>query len=534
MMSEDRLPGGERRTETHFGRQMTCFARRPETLAALFADTVRHGPHRAALVEDRTITYAELDALAAQVACGFHARGLRRGDRIAVLLGNCWEFAAAFLACTRSGIIVVPIGVRQQRAELEFFLNDCGATAILFEAALSQIVPSARDVATLRIRIAVHGDVASAEPFAALLQSPPLPEPLPALNEDDTAVILYTSGTTGKPKGARLTHLGMIHSALTFARCYGLDGNDRGLAAVPLSHVTGLVAIMLTMFATGGCAVLMRRDFKVTEFLDLMSRERITYTLVVPTIYTLCVMHPDFASYDLSAWRVGGFGGAPMPVPTIEALAKKLPNLELLNAYGATETTSPATAMPPADWRGHLDSVGKAVPCGDIKVIDDAGNCVAPGEPGELLIAGPMVVPGYWNRPDANASEFVDGYWRSGDIGSMDESGFVKVFDRKKDMLNRGGFKVFCAEVENVICGLDGVAECAIIGRPDPVLGERVHAIVVPSTTGAVSQHAVQSYCAARMADYKVPEIVTMRPEPLPRNANGKIQKAVLREMFAT
>jgi long-chain acyl-CoA synthetase len=173
------------------------------------------------------------------------------------------------------------------------------------------------------------------------------------------------------------------------------------------------------------------------------------------------------------------------------------------------------------------------VPCGQIRVVDDAGHPVAPGEPGELLIAGPMVVPGYWNRPDANASEFIDGFWRSGDIGSMDAAGFVKVFDRKKDMLNRGGFKVFCAEVENTICGLDGVAECAVIGRPDPVLGERVHAIVVPRAAGVLSQDDVREFCAKRMSDYKVPEIVTLRSEPLPRNANGKIQKAVLRQLFA-
>lgn len=532
MESNRRLPGGALRGELHFGREMLCFSERPENLAAMFADVVRRFPERQALVEGDALTYRELDRLAERIAAGLAARHLRPGDRVALFLGNCREFVAGFLACIRSGFIVVPIGIRQQRPELEFLLNDCGARAILFEADLAHLVPSAAEVASIAIRISVHGEVAGSEPFAALTDAAPHPAPGFTPGEGDTAVILYTSGTTGKPKGARLTHLGMIHSALHLAGSNGLDENDRGLAAVPLSHVTGLVALMVTMLLVGGCLVLMRREFKTDAFLDLLSRERVTYTLVVPTIYTLCVMHPDFASYDLSAWRIGSFGGAPMPVPTIEALAMRLPRLELINAYGATETTSPTTIMPRAFWRNNLDSVGKVVPCGDVRVVDDAGAPVPPGTPGELLIAGPMVVPGYWNRPEADAREFVDGYWRSGDIGSMDGGGFVRVFDRKKDMINRGGFKIFCAEVESTISGLEGVAECAIIGRPDPVLGERVHAIIVERCGGALSRDVVRDFCAARMADYKVPEIVTLRIEPLPRNANGKIQKAVLRDHF--
>jgi long-chain acyl-CoA synthetase len=532
-MTEAANKGGALRSEIHFGRRMLCFSERPDNLAAMFAATVRRWPHRPALVEGESTSYAELDLRAAKIAASLRARGIGPGDRVAFYLGNCVEFVATFLACTRSGFIVVPIGIRQQRPELEFLLADSGARAILFEASLAAMVPGIDEAGGGLIRISVHGPAEGAEEFDALLQADPDAAPNVAIGEDEPAVILYTSGTTGKPKGAQLTHLGMLHTVLTFARCYDLDENDRGLVAVPLSHVTGLVAVMLTMLGVGGCAILMRRDFKAGEFLELASRERITYTLVVPTIYTLCAMHPDFALFDLSAWRVGSFGGAPMPVPTIKAFADRLPQLELLNAYGATETTSPATVMPRAFWRERMDSVGQAVPCGEIRVVDDAGAIVAPGEPGELLIAGPMVVPGYWNRPDANASEFVDGFWRSGDIGSKDADGFVKVFDRKKDMLNRGGFKVFCAEVENVLCGLDGVAECAVIGRPDPVLGERVHAIVVPRENSALTAEAIRQFCGARMADYKVPEIVTLQAEPLPRNANGKVQKVVLRKLFA-
>jgi acyl-CoA synthetase (AMP-forming)/AMP-acid ligase II len=204
-----------------------------------------------------------------------------------------------------------------------------------------------------------------------------------------------------------------------------------------------------------------------------------------------------------------------------------------LNAYGATETTSPATIMPRASWRENMDSVGQVVPCGVIEVRDGSGDRVPPGTPGELWIAGPMVVPGYWSRPDANRSEFVDGFWRSGDIGAIDAEGFVRIFDRRKDMINRAGFKIFSAEVENVLSSLDGVVECAIVGRPDPVLGERVHAFVVPREGSGLTVEAIRAFCAERLADYKMPETVTLESAPLPRNANGKIQKPLLRQRLS-
>lgn len=529
----DRL-GGALRLETHYdARRMLCFSERPETLDAMFADLVRRFPTRPAIIEDRTLSYAELDGIVAALSAGLAAEGIARGDRIALFLGNCWEFLAIVLACVRLGAIVVPIGTRQRRAELEFLLNDCGVKALIFESELAEAVPPPEALTEAMRRFAVRGEARGARRFDDLLSYDAPPVPPVAVSEEDTAVILYTSGTTGRPKGARLTHLGIIHSALTFARCFGLGETDRGLVAVPLSHVTGLVGVSLATMIVGGAVVLMRQAYKTPDFLALASRERISYTILVPAIYTLCAMSSDLDRHDLSAWRIGCFGGAPMPVSTIERLAQKIPHLQLLNAYGATETTSPATVMPLSCWREHLDSVGQVVPCGDVKVLDENGQPVPPGEPGELWIAGPMIVPGYWGRPEANASEFIDGFWRSGDIGAVDAEGFVRVFDRRKDMINRGGFKIFSAEVENVLSGLSSVLECAIVGHPDPVLGERVHAFVLPREGASLTPEQIRSYCADRLADYKVPETVTIEREPLPRNANGKIQKPLLRARLA-
>jgi O-succinylbenzoic acid--CoA ligase len=218
-----------------------------------------------------------------------------------------------------------------------------------------------------------------------------------------------------------------------------------------------------------------------------------------------------------------------MPVATITELARRLPDLVLHNAYGATETTSPTTMMPAGLASEQPDTVGAALPCAEVMVVDDAGRELPHGEVGEIWIAGPMVVRGYWDNPQATAREFSAGWWHSGDLGSVDALGFVRVFDRKKDMVNRGGYKIYSVEVENLIAALPGVVEAAVIGRPCPVLGERVHAFV-HTLDPSVDAQAVRSFCAERLADYKVPETVTFTAEPLPRNANGKLLKRVMRD----
>ena len=309
----------------------------------------------------------------------------------------------------------------------------------------------------------------------------------------------------------------------------GLRDGDVSVLAVPASHVTGLVAIILTMINVSGTTVLMP-VFKARAFLQLAAATKMTHTLIVPAMYNLCLLDPEFATFDLSHWRIGSFGGAPMPEATIERLAAILPNLTLINAYGSTETTSPVTLLPSGEVAAHADTVGKVLPCADIVVMDDDGREVAPGESGELWIAGPMVVPGYWNNPDADRTAFHAGYWKSGDIGSIDAQGYVRIHDRKKDMINRGGYKIYCIEVEGVLARHPQVIECAVIGRPDPVLGERVHAVIVPRAAD-LDLGALQAFCAQNLSDYKVPESFTLIADALPRNANGKVLKTALREL---
>ena len=528
-MAWDLGPSIPIRSEAHFGdRVVRCFADRPSHTYGIFTATLAHHADNEALVAgDTRLTYRQLAAESNRVAEGLVAAGIKSGERVALLLGNRVEFVTTLLACLHIGAICVPLGTRLQTPEIAYILDHCGAALLVHEADLTDRLPASAELPKLRHRFAVGGDGAGSQPFAVLQKDDGIPAAAdPA--EENTAVILYTSGTTGRPKGAMLAHFNIVHSALHFQYCMGLTPADRSLLAVPASHVTGLIAIIVTAWQGGG-AVIMVPEFRAREFLPLAARESLTHTIMVPAMYKLCLLQPDFDQYDLSSWRVGGYGGAPMPQATIATLAQKLPQLGLMNAYGATETTSPTTMMPPEKSASHSDSVGLEAPCAEVVVVDAEGREVPRGETGEIWIRGPMVVPGYWNNPDATAREFTAGFWHSGDIGSIDADGFVRVFDRVKDMINRGGYKVFSVEVENVLSHHAGVLESAIIARPCPVLGERVHAFVARRDS-AVTESDLKDFCASRLADYKVPETFTLLDEPLPRNANGKLLKRVLRD----
>jgi long-chain acyl-CoA synthetase len=448
------------------------------------------------------------------------------GDRVALLLGNGSAVPVVLFAALRLGAIAVPIGIREQTPGLAYMLGHCGAKVLVHDADLGDRLPPAPDVPQLAHRLAVTPGARCGE-LGVLAGSSAVRQPVDR-DEEDTAVILYTSGTTGRPKGAMLTNLGICHSALHYQHCMALDRNDRSVVTVPMSHVTGVVALIAAMVRAAGTMIVMPA-FKAADFLILAERERMTHTVMVPAMYNLCLLEPAFAAANLSSWRVGGFGGAPMPPATIERFAAKLPRLSLINAYGATETTSPATLLPPSETAARPDSVGCALPCAEIVVMDDAGREVPRGREGEIWMRGPMVVKGYWDNPEATAESFVAGYWRSGDIGSMDAEGYVRVFDRKKDMINRGGYKIYSVEVENALMSHPAVVEAAVVARPCPVLGERAHAFVTVAGI-STSGEELARHCAGLVADYKVPDSFTLGADPLPRNANGKLMKRRLRE----
>ncbi|HKS65579.1 MAG TPA: class I adenylate-forming enzyme family protein, partial [Xanthobacteraceae bacterium] len=480
-------------------------------------------PDRDALVlGDVRVTYRALDKQVEAVAGNLARRGFAKGDRLALLLGNCFEFVVAVLAAARIGVIIVPMSIRQRAPETEFILTQCEAAGLIYQGDLAEHLPARGS--HLR-ELFVVGD-GPGTPFAELTS--PCAAPSVDIAEEDVFSLLYTSGTTGRPKGAMLTHLGTVHSLMHYEQGMALRDGEVSVLAVPASHVTGLVAIILTMLRVGGTTVLMPA-FKARTFMEIAAGERMTHALLVPAMYNLCLLDPGVAQFDLSAWRIGGFGGAPMPQATIARIAAAWPNLTLVNVYGSTETTSPVTMLPRGEAATRADTVGKALPCADVIAMDDDGRAVAPGASGELWIAGPMIIPGYWQNPEADAAAFCGGYWKSGDIGSVDAEGYVRVLDRKKDLINRGGYKVYCIEVESVLARHPGVVEVAVIGRPDPVLGERVHAVVVARNAG-IREAELKRFCSENLSDYKVPDTIAFLPDALPRNANGKVLKTALRE----
>ncbi|MBA2402398.1 MAG: acyl--CoA ligase [Bradyrhizobium sp.] len=514
------------RLETRFGdRVVPVFSERPGSVWAMIAEAAERNPDGEALIcGDRRMNWREVIEQSARIATGFQRLGLQRGDRIAVLLGNRIEFVLTMFAAAHAGLVTVLLSTRQQKPEIAYVLNDSGARLLVHEATHADRVPDAPEVPDLKHRISV--DDSGTSQFNSLLNHAASATPT-EVDEEDTAMILYTSGTTGKPKGAMLAHCNIIHSSMAFVSCLQLNAADRSIAAVPLGHVTGVVANMMTMVRCAGALIVMP-EFKAAEYLKLAAHERVTYTVMVPAMYNLCLLQPDFDSYDLSSWRIGGFGGAPMPIATIERLAARIPGLKLANCYGATETTSPSTMMPGELTARHIDSVGLPCPGAQIMAVDAQGHELPRGEIGEIWIHSGSVIKGYWNNPKATAESFTAGFWHSGDLGSIDEANFVRVFDRQKDMINRGGLKIYSAEVESVLSGHPDVLESAIIAKPCPVLGERVHAVVV--VKGGASVATLQAWCAERLSDYKVPETIDLTADPLPRNANGKVLKRQLRE----
>ncbi|NBO96407.1 MAG: long-chain fatty acid--CoA ligase [Betaproteobacteria bacterium] len=531
--------------EAHFGdRVVNCFSERAPSLDALFERACLLYPLREALVHGRhRLSYHELRGLVIRAARGFQAIGIQQGDRVVMQIANRIEFVVIMLALQRIAAIAVPVSIREQAPGLVYMIKQCSAKAAIIDAALPETLEGIRNhFANAPCQHEfnfLHGltdDACAAFRLQDIAhERGEIDLPVVDVHEESCAFILYTSGTTGYPKGAMLSHLNIVHSVMHFQHCMPLRDGLRSILAVPASHVTGLIANLASVIACAGTSIIMSQ-FKAADYLQLAAEEQAEYSILVPAMYKLCLMDEAFDRLDLSRWRIGGYGGAPMPVSTIDELARRLPGLQLMNAYGATETCSPTTIMPARYTREHADSVGLVLPCAEVRVMNEAGEELPSGESGELWIRGPMVIPGYWDNPQANAANFTEGFWHSGDLGAIDREGFVYVHDRLKDMINRGGYKIFSVEVENCLVAYSGILEAAVISAPCPVLGERVHAVVYAPDLPQADQQArtetfaaITAHCKTHLADYKVPESIHFYPQALPRNANGKLLKRELK-----
>jgi long-chain acyl-CoA synthetase len=467
----------------------------PPTLVHLLRDTVTHGADAEAVVETGggpRLTYRQLWESATRVAGGLRAAGVSRGDRVAIRLGNGVDWVRAFFGTVLAGAVVVPVNTRFSDDEVAYVVRDSGAAHVFVS----------------------DGPLPDGAPLAVDNLAP-----------DDPAAIFYTSGTTGFPKGAVTTHENFMSNAETCRRVLALTRATpiRTLVSVPLFHVTGCNSQLLLAVYLGGTTVVMPQ-FEVTAFLDAITAERIDILTTVPAIYWLAISQPRFADTDVSGVRNLSYGGAPIAPDLVARLVAAFPSARVGNGFGLTETSS-VTSYLPHEYVGHADSVGFAAPVCDVRIHEPRDDGV-----GELLVRGPNIVAGYWNKPAETAASFVDGWLHTGDLARIDGQGLIYVVDRLKDMINRGGENVYCVEVENALAGAPGVFEAAVVGVPDEMMGEKVGAVLVPAPGGTIDVPAVLSYLDGRIARFKVPQFVSVRTEPLPRNPGGKILKRRVRD----
>ena len=514
-------------TESHYGRVLRCYPGRPPTLGEVLDRAAERVPDRDAIVApDRRLTWRQLRGEVDRMASALHARhGVKPGDRVALLLLNSAEFCVAVFACARLGAVAVTLNTKLKAPELEFMLQHSGARLLLMhDAVWNEIAPIRARIPCEAIYISGQAP-AGTQPFESLTD--PAAPPAVAVNEEDVAFIMYTSGTTGRPKGAMGTHLGILSSNMSLERCMGLRDGDRTLVAAPLFHVTGLIGQLLSMAFVGGTTVIMR-TFDAVEALRLLDAERITYMIAAPTVFTMMRQQSGYRAAGRSL-RAVGYGGAPTPPDGVMAMREWLPAATLQNAYGMTETCSPTTLSPPGEELRRISSVGWPVPIADVRTVEvGTGRECEADEVGELWVSGPMVVPGYWANPEATAAAMGDGWLRTGDLAKIDADGYVTVMDRLKDMINRGGEKIYCVEVEDVLCSHAAVLEAAVVGVPDAVYGEAVKACVVARAGATVDPDELRRWVGARLAKFKVPREIAV-VDALPRNPNGKVIKSALR-----
>ncbi|UCE31339.1 MAG: long-chain fatty acid--CoA ligase [Burkholderiales bacterium] len=491
--------------------------------------------HAAILFEGRTITYRELDAAANRLARALDVRGIAPGDRVALYLPNVPEFAIAYYAGQKVGAVVVSINAIFRSAEVEYLVNDSGARVLFTTAELAANVP--RDSCPgLEHVVIVDGEAGGEAGGEAETQTQTLgqwsrgqPDDFVALDRapDDPAALLYSSGTTGFPKGVTLTQANIWTNIQTAAGCSGYRPDDRLAAFLPLFHVYGQNYILNAAVFAGATVVLFRR-FVPEQVLESIERDRITLFFGVPTIF-IGLLGTDLSKYDLSSIRYEMSAAATMPEEISRRWTERF-GRRVYEGYGLTECSPFACYNDLEEHR--FGSVGRAVEDFELAIFDENDREVARGEWGEIVIRGPGVMKGYWGKPEDTERALRGGWLHSGDIGRMDEDGYVYIVDRVKDMINVSGFKVWPAEVEQFLYRMPGVHELAVYGVPDPVKGEQVAVAVVPSPGTTLTAGDVIGFCRDRIAAYKVPARVDI-VEQLPKSATGKILKRVLREQAA-
>lgn len=512
-----------------FGREgIKVYEDRPQTIGDIFSTSSEiYGEKPAVVTESQSFSYRQIEELSTSIAANLQKQGVVKGDRVAVIVGNRAEFPLLVIACAKIGAIMVPINVKLAVEEVQYILGHSKPRVIVSEQEFVEKVERANRNAAVVDQEKIFV-IDGRNSYEQLLEKETSYRKT-IVTEEDGAFILYTSGTTGRPKGAVLAHINVIHSLMNYKSVFETNHTFNTLIAVPMFHVTGLVGQLLHMFFVGGTVYSMRR-YQNEEYINRILEHKINFLFNVPTIFIMMSTSEEFQKHSFNFMKKVAFGGSPIYQQTFTMLKKAFPNAQLHNAYGATETTSPATLMPIEYPDAKVTSVGLPVKVADIKITDTEGKECLTDESGELYIKGPMIIKEYWDNPTANQASFTDGYWHSGDLGIQDDDGYIYIRDRKKDMINRAGEKIFSIEVEDVLKAHPDVVEAAVIGEPDSVFGEKVKAFVVDPKLDAGDFTALKEHCKKSLAKFKVPEEFELI-ESLPRNASGKILKNTLKKI---
>jgi long-chain acyl-CoA synthetase len=495
-------------------------------LAVILSETAKASPGKpAALYDGGQLTYGELDALSDRLAASLQAGGVQPGEAVALQLPNIPQFLIAYFGILKAGGVVVPLNVLLKAPEVAFQLSNCGARMLItWEGILEEAAKGAAMAHVGEIYAVGHAeDGGGAAPFERLLSVPGEGFRLTPREATDTAVIMYTSGTTGRPKGAELTHIQLYMNADIPGRLFDVQADDIVITVLPLFHVFGLSSI-LDICVRFGCTMSLIPRFDPRTVLAAIQRDRATIFEGVPAMFISLLSCPELDQYDVSSLRIAISGGASIPGPVLDAFEKRFGVL-ILEGYGLTETASTTTFNISASER-RAYSVGKPIWGTQTEVWDDEGRVLPPGRDhvGEVVTRGLHVMKGYLNDPAATAAAFADGWFHTGDLGYFDEDGFLFIAGRIKELIIRGGYNVYPAEIEDLLHGHPAVAEAAVVGIPDDRLGEEVKAVVVLRPGAQLTGPELIAYCRERIAAYKYPRVVEFR-DALPRNTLGKVLK---------
>ncbi|GAC1400867.1 MAG: long-chain fatty acid--CoA ligase [Ktedonobacteraceae bacterium] len=508
-------------------------------LAMMLAETSKRKPdHTALIFDDFKMTYHQLDAASNKFANALINAGIQPGQKVALMMPNIPQFVICFYGIAKAGATVVPLNVLLKAPEVAYHLGDSDAVMlIVWEGFVAEAVSGYQQTETCHHLVIVNTpgsqtlpNVEGATRLNAMMADASSIFEMVATMPDDTAVILYTSGTTGRPKGAELSHFNLFFNARTSADSLGINwrDDDVGLVALPLFHSFGISSVMNVLITVGATLTLMAR-FEPIKAFEIIQRDRVTTFAGVPTMYIYLLNHPDRKKYDLSSLSTCISGGAANPVEVLQTWKNEF-GVTILEGYGLSET-SPTASFNVLFKPTKPGTVGLPVYGVEMRIVDADDKEVPVGEIGEIVIRGHNVMKGYYKRPEATAEVIRNGWFHSGDIGKMDEDGYFSIVDRKKDMIIRGGFNVYPREIEEVLYEHPAISEVAVVGVPDTNMGEEVKAFIYLKPGATVSEEDIRAFCKERIAAYKYPRSIQFIDTPLPKNATGKILKRELRTM---